>query len=166
MEETAYLGGKKTIINILRKVPFLNPHEEGHLMAILELSKLRKYEKGEIITKEGDYDTWFYIILSGEVSVLKQGKVIARIDSHDGTFGELSVIDGEPRSATVCAATNITCLAVDASFRDRLSPEERLPFDAVYFRLLSEILAHRLRQTTREFSETGRELDALKKSLI
>ncbi|MBW2594838.1 MAG: cyclic nucleotide-binding domain-containing protein [Deltaproteobacteria bacterium] len=103
-----------------------------------------------------------YIILSGEVRVTKQGKEIATLDSAGGTFGELSVIDGEARSASVHAVTDTACLAIDMSFMDRMGDEERKGFDAIYYRTLSEILAQRLRETSNHLTRVQGELEQLK----
>ncbi|MBW2594839.1 MAG: hypothetical protein JRC93_02480 [Deltaproteobacteria bacterium] len=57
MEQSGYFKGRKDLIGILKKIPFLKPYEEKSLVGILELSKLRKYSAGELITAEGEYDS-------------------------------------------------------------------------------------------------------------
>jgi len=166
MEQTDYFKGRKDLVGILKKIPFLKPYEEKYLIDILNLSKLRTYLPGELITTEGEYDCWLYVILSGEVRVTKHDKQIAMLDSAGGTFGELSVIDGQARSATVHAVQKTTCLAIDMSFMDRMDGEDRRDFDAIYYRAISEILAQRLRQTSNELTHVKDELEALKESCI
>lgn len=165
MQESPYLKGRDDLIETLKKVPFLRSYADKFLKKILELSKLRRYQENEVITRQGEYDSWLYVILSGEVKVVKNEEEIARLDAHGGTFGELSVIDGDARSASVFAeSNNTTCLAIDGSFLDRLDPEERTEFEAVYFRLLAEILAHRLRTTSSEYSRLKQALEFINKS--
>jgi CRP-like cAMP-binding protein len=104
------------------------------------------------------------VILSGEVRVVKNEEEIARLDAMGGTFGELAMIDGEARSASVYAAkANTACLAIDSSFLEHLEPADRQEFEAVYFRLLAEILAHRLRVTSSELSHMKQAMEFLNK---
>lgn len=165
MKETAYFTGRTDLLDVLKKISFLKPYEEKYLIDILDLSKLRKYSAGEIITREGEYDCRLYVILSGGVRVTKHDKEIATLDVDGGTFGELSVIDGKARSASVYAVSDTTCLAIDMSFIDRMSPDDRKSFDAIYYRALSEILANRLRTTSNELSQVKEEFEDLKKKL-
>ncbi len=164
MKESPYLKGRDDLIETLKKVPFLNSYADKFLRKILELSKLRRYQADEVITRQGEYDCWLYVILAGEVKVVKNEEEIARLDAQGGTFGELSVIDGEARSASVFAVSdNTTCLAIDGAFLDRLENDDRTEFEAVYYRLIAEILAHRLRTTSTEFSRLKQALEFLNK---
>ncbi|HQG32499.1 MAG TPA: cyclic nucleotide-binding domain-containing protein [Deltaproteobacteria bacterium] len=165
MRESPYLKNRDDLIGTLRKIPFLSSYEIKFLRKILELSKLRIYGADEIITRQGEYDTWLYVILSGEVRVVKDEEEIARLDAQGGTFGELAMIDGEARSASVYAVSeNTTCLAIDGALLDRLDPWERTDFEAVYYRLLAEILAHRLRITSSELSRVKQNLEFINKT--
>lgn len=163
MKESSYLKGRDDLIESLKKVPFLQSYEERFLKIILELSKLRKYSPDEVITREGEYDCWLYVLLKGMIRISKNEEEIARLDTLGDTFGELAVIDGEARSATVQASTDTTCLAIDGSFLDRMEPEEKTEFEAVYYRLIAGILAHRLRSTSRELSRLKQEVELLSK---
>lgn len=165
MQESPYLKGRDDLFETLRKVPFLHSYADRFLRKILELSKLRRYQEGEAITRQGEYDIWLYVILSGEVRVVKNEEEIARLDALGGTFGELAMIDGEARSASVYAAQpNTTCLAIDSSFVEHLDPHDRMEFEAVYYRLLAEILAHRVRLTSSELSRLKQQMEFLNKA--
>lgn len=165
MQESSYLNGRDDLIETLKKVSFLRSYADRFLKKILELSKLRRYRSDEIITRQGEYDSWLYVILSGEVRVVRDEEEIARLDAKGGTFGELAMIDGEARSASVYAAVDhTTCLAIDGAFLERLDRRDRMEFEAVYYRLLAEILAHRLRATSSELSRTKQVLEFLNKS--
>ncbi len=164
MQESPYLKGRDDLIETLRKVPFLHSYADRFLRKILELSKLRRYRDGEIITRQGEYDTWLYVILSGEVKVVRDEEEIARLDAQGGTFGELAMIDGEARSASVFASRPDTaCLAIDSSFLEHLELPDRREFEAVYYRLLAEILAHRLRTTSSELSRMKQAMEFIDK---
>jgi CRP-like cAMP-binding protein len=164
MQETPYLKGRDDLIDNLKKIPFLELYEDKFLQKILQLSKIRIYTPNEVITRQGDYDCWLYVILKGEVKIMRNEEEIARLNAQMGTFGELAVIDGEARSASVYAVTDTTCLAIDGSFLDRLEKQEKIEFEAVYYRLLSVILANRLRTTSEELSHLKQEIETTPKA--
>ena len=103
MQETPYLKDRSDLIEIIRKIPFLRSYSDMQLLDILSLSKMRKFAPGERITREGELDSWLYIILSGEVIISNLGTAIAMISSPGSTIGEMAIVDGEPRSASVDA---------------------------------------------------------------
>jgi CRP/FNR family transcriptional regulator, cyclic AMP receptor protein len=152
MQETLYLTGREDLIDTLKKISFLEPHEDKFLKQILQLSKIHRYNADVVITLQGDYDCWLYVILKGEVKVVRNEIEMDRLNAQDDIFGELAVINEKARSASVYAVTDTTCLAIDGSFLDRLEPHDKVLFEASYYRLLSVILAHRLRITSEELS--------------
>jgi len=66
---------------------------------------------GKVLAKQGTIGLEFIFIVEGKAKVEKNGKVIRRL-SADDYFGEISLIDGEPRTATVIAETDGTLLLV------------------------------------------------------
>ncbi|WP_035042147.1 Crp/Fnr family transcriptional regulator [Desulfovibrio sp. X2] len=164
MKETAYLLSRDELVGKFRKLPVLNNFENKYLRQILSLSKLRMYEPGEQIIEEGQNDRWLYIVISGEVRVHKGGEELTRLSHVGDIFGEMNVIDGQPRSASIHAVTNTTCLAIDASFLDKLDEQDKHPFNAVLYRLFSEILAERLRETDAELARCRKDLEKYRKA--
>lgn len=63
MKESEYLNGRDDLIGKLRSFPFMQHMDTSHLMDMLQLSKLRTYDAGEVITKEGIYDSWIYVLV-------------------------------------------------------------------------------------------------------
>lgn len=125
----------------------------SHLLDMLQLSKMRVYEADEVITSEGVFDSWLYILVSGEVAITKASTELARMSRNGDTFGELAVLDGQARSATVTATVHTKCLAIDASFMDSLPPDEQSTFYSVFYRVVAEILSKRLRDTDKELAD-------------
>jgi hypothetical protein len=75
---------------------------------IARLLKERRFAKGETVIMEGSGGAAFFIIASGEAMVSSKG--INRATLGPGQyFGEVALIDGGPRSATVTAATDLVC---------------------------------------------------------
>lgn len=110
MQESNYLNGREDLISKLRNFSVLNNLNTSHLLGMLQLSKLRIYEADEVITKEGFYDSWIYVLVFGEVKVTKGSSELARFNESGDTFSELSTVDGETRSAAVTATYRTRCL--------------------------------------------------------
>lgn len=71
---------------------------------------------GSVITRQGAVAHWLYLVLHGEAEVVVDGSggrtTVARL--HDGEFfGEMGLLTGEPRSATVRAVTDVECYRLD-----------------------------------------------------
>ena len=76
-----------------------------------------------VIARQGDIGTGCFVIVSGAVRVVRDGDLIARLGPGD-FFGELSVLDGQPRLAQVIADGPTTCLALATWDFDALLLEE------------------------------------------
>lgn len=162
MKESEYLHGRADLVHKLQNFPILKNINASQLLDMLQLSKIRTYDAGEKITEEGVYDSWIYVLVYGEIVVEKGGNELARLNESGETFGELAVLDGEARSATVRATITTKCLAIDASFLDNLPLEEQSAFYSIFYRMLAEILSKRLRDTGQELAQCKDELRALK----
>ena len=66
----------------------LRDFEPWHLRDLLTQSKIRKYEDGEEIIKEGAEDRWFYFLLVGKVRIVKAGEELAILRRTGDIFGE------------------------------------------------------------------------------
>ena len=164
MQESPYLAGNGFLAEKLQRLPFLGSVSEKYIQDILRLSKIRKFDDGEVITEEKSYDNWVYILFSGAVKIEKDGKGIARLDEVGSTFGELSAIDGKARSASVEAIGPTVCLAIDTSFMNETAePLEQALFVSVLYKLFAEVIAQHLRSTNEELVRVRSELEMLKR---
>jgi len=66
---------------------------------------LERFAAGEAIFDEGSQGEKMYVVYAGEVTIEREGKVIEELSAGD-SFGEMSLIDGAPRSATARAKTD------------------------------------------------------------
>jgi len=168
MRETDYLKENQKVMSLLRRIEKFKPFTDDDLRSFLDLGKLREYEPGEVIIKEGDLDCWVYFLISGEVKIVKQGKDVLVLRRSGDLFGEMGVIDGAPRSATIWARSKTMALGVDCSLFDRKQKTNDLAFCYTIYRLFAEVLADRLRLTTEAMAKLQAELqkkEALLKSL-
>jgi len=107
-------------VDVLKKVPLLSGLSRRDLDLIARVADEVKVEKGRVLTRQGGLGMEFLLLLEGSARVERDGKVIARLGPGD-FFGEMSLIDGKPRSATVIADSPSALLAVQArSFRTLL----------------------------------------------
>ncbi len=70
-----------------------------------------EFPAGHVIARQGEIGTGFFVVVEGNVRVVRDGAVLATLGPGE-FFGELSVLDGRPRNAMVAAETSTTCLAL------------------------------------------------------
>ena len=168
MIESKYL--KENIENIqkLMAIPALKNFETKSLGKLLRLSKIRQYEHGEVIIREGDLDPWLYFLLSGKIKISKAGHENGTIDRKGEIFCEMRIIDSLSRSATVSAVGQTVCMAVDTSAKERMSSEgtrdEKLDFLLLLYRIFAEYMSIRLRLTNDELIKAKKQVEQFKKS--
>jgi small-conductance mechanosensitive channel/tellurite resistance protein len=130
---------QRDLAALLATVGFLKPLGVEGLSRLALLSRVQLFEVGEPIIRQGEAGESFYVVVSGEVSVHAEGNAaeVARLRRGD-FFGEMSLLTGEPRAATVIAARDSTLLCVDRrAFGEILKAHEELA------RSLSDALAER-----------------------
>src|SRR5438309_7353413 len=95
----------------LRRVPILSGLDKKELEMLAKLVKEQPYAAGATIVKAGAGGHGLYIIKEGRVSVVRDGQSIASLGPGQ-FFGEISVLDGGPRTADVRADTDTVCLTM------------------------------------------------------
>jgi len=101
-------------INHLRRVPLFTDCSEAELRRIADISRVVETGAGTILTQAGTSGDSFFFVIDGRVSVETQVGLGNPLQPGD-FFGEMSLLDGEPRSATVTATTDVRLLIVDRS---------------------------------------------------
>ena len=165
MLESRYLKDNIDNIEKLLGIPALRNFETKSLQKLLRLSRIREYEDGEVIIREGDVDPWLYFLLSGKIRVSKEDMEINTIDKKGEIFGEMRVIDFMKRSASVVAVGKTVCLAVDTSAKNRISAQdpsdEKLDFLLLLYRIFAEYMSIRLRVTNEELITAKKKIKRL-----
>lgn len=166
MKETKYLQDNIQNIQKLFVIPALKGFETKSLSRLIKLSKVRHYEDGETIIKEGDTDPWLYFLLSGEISIMKDNHSIAKMDRQGEMFGEMRFLDNLKRSTSVVAVGPTVCLAVNTAGTARLtSAGDAGNFLLMLYQVTSEYVSTRLRLTTEELVKTKNQVELLKHKL-
>ena len=150
MRETNYLKENKKALDLLRRIARFEAFSDEELDSFLAVGKLKEYEAGETIIKKDETDHWVYFLVSGEIKIVKGEKTFAILKRGGDLFGEMGVIDGAPRSASVWAMTKTMVLGLDCSTLTEQRKELASVFEYTIFRLCAESLAERLRLTNEE----------------
>lgn len=113
----------------------------------------RNYKKGETIVKEGEQAVAFFVITSGKVDVSqstgsKKSQMLNTL-GPSATFGEMALLDGGPRAATVKALDDTTCLVL--SRWDFVAELQTNPNMAV---AMLPVLSRRLREVEAKLAAT------------
>ncbi len=119
-----------TALDVLRRVPLLATLGEEDLAAFAGLLRERRYPKGSMILAQGDPGEALYLLAAGQVKVVlihEDGReVILSVLGVGAFFGEMALLDQEPRSAHVVAMTDSLLLQLrreDFQTRLRSGPE-------------------------------------------
>ncbi len=140
----------------LKKVPIFSDLSEKILEAISVMVEEKLYTDGAVIFSEGQAGNTFYVITQGEVIISKL-KVLAILQSGD-FFGEMSLIDQSPRSASAIAKGKVILYTLSRNNFQELLQTNLQAAQIFIFKLL-ETLVRRLRQTDQELVtvyETGK----------
>jgi CRP/FNR family transcriptional regulator, cyclic AMP receptor protein len=96
---------------VLRRVPLFADLDESELQRIASVFKERRFSKGDTVIQQGSGAAAFFVIDSGEVTVLVDG-IERRALKVGDYFGEMALIDAGARTATVKASTDLVCSGV------------------------------------------------------
>src|SRR5688500_3385829 len=99
---------------VLRRLKFFHEFSHAEIREVLRASNWQDYAKGQEIVKEGEMDDRFYIIVSGSCTVDRSGRRVGSLGLGD-CFGEASYVQGAKRTATICAASDVTVLKVSST---------------------------------------------------
>lgn len=101
-------------VKLLKTVSLFSDLSKRHLEMIAEAGQERRILEGRVIARQGSPGGEVFIIVEGTARVERDGRLVARLKEGD-CFGEMSLIDGEPRSATVTAESDVVVVLVVAA---------------------------------------------------
>ncbi len=103
-------------LSALRSVGLFAPFSEEELTALADRLVYAPFAPGDVITRQGMVAHWLYILIVGEVSVwherVGERHLLATLGAGH-VFGEMGMLTGEPRQATVVAKTGVECYRLD-----------------------------------------------------
>ena len=95
---------------VLADLPFFSTVPKRHVRKIAGLTREARFSPGTSIVRKGERGDDFFVILEGEASIVRGSGLPAIRIGPGAYFGEMSLIDGGERSATVVAKTDMLCL--------------------------------------------------------
>lgn len=102
---------QSTIVELLRSVPLFSSLPDHDLKQVADRMKEVHFPSGTAVAKEGETGVGFHLLVEGTAEVSKNGTPLATL-AHGGYFGEIGLIDGGPRSATVTATSDLTTVSL------------------------------------------------------
>jgi len=126
----------------VRALPFFSDFSDVELWEVLRITEWRKVQKDEQILREGEIGDTFYIIATGSVRVVKQGRLLSLLHKGD-CFGEMAHLTGKDakRTTDVFAKTNIKLIEIDPAVLALASANCRYQFGEAFLHLLVKRLA-------------------------
>lgn len=133
-----------SLLHLLGNFPFFSNIDQDDLENVVSAFTLEKIPKNQIVLRRGDLGDNFYIVVSGQVSVLNENGIVIATLSAGEVFGEMSLLSDEQVSATIQAAEDCEIMHVDnREFKKIL---DKYPLLQQYF---SRLLAKRLSRSNR-----------------
>jgi len=111
-----------TTVEVLRSVPLFEGMSDDAVATIAGVAEELVYPAGSELTREGYPGESFIVIVTGRASVDVDGQRIRELGAGE-YLGEISLIDGGPRTATVTAIESIEALVLPRVAFDRLIDE-------------------------------------------
>lgn len=110
------------------------------LSRVAQIAQEEHFGKGTPFIRQGDIGDCLYLIVDGEVKIIVDGREVAKLGEKQ-CVGEMSILDSEPRSATVEAATDVRALKIERDdFYELLSEKIEIAQGII------KVLTHRLRE--------------------
>ena len=133
----------------LANLPFFSRLKRSCLDELLHHASILQLHPGETVVAEGERTGALYFLLQGSLEVIGGGSTLARLTRAGELFGELSYISNDPHGATVRATRPTAVLKIENSLRRALSADTLAHFESVFYRFLTELLAKRLKRSSR-----------------
>jgi small-conductance mechanosensitive channel/CRP-like cAMP-binding protein len=105
---------RPSLRDLLRRMTYFENCSESELLALVASGYRKAFSCGEVICEEGEPSDAFYIILHGQVEVLSPRTSTYITSLHEGEFfGEIALLTGTPRTATVRTLTDTTLFVIE-----------------------------------------------------
>ena len=150
------------MITFLLETPMFEKLDPSEIKQLVHIIEVKEFPAGEVLFKEGDLGDAWYALYRGKVDVIKDvgegEKEIYPLDAG-ACFGEIAILDGQPRSATIKAIEDSVALRISReSFEALLDQDHAVAFKLL--RYLAVTLAQRARSTTERLSALVVEAEA------
>lgn len=162
MREVPFDPDNDDIMERLKSVPVFDNLPESHIREAMRAASIRRYEANETIIQEGEFDNQVFFLIFGCLSISVQGTEVGQLKRLGDVFGEMGIIDGSPRSATITTKKTSLVISMDDTAIGSLGDTSKIFTQAVMYRVFAEVLAVRLRAANQKIADMQTELKASK----
>ncbi len=127
---------------MLKSIDLFSQIPGEDLVRVAQIAEELEFEPQDPIMTEGEIGDSMYLIVDGEVAVLKGNRLVVKLGEGE-CVGEMAILDSEPRSASVLAETPVRALKIEREdFYDLLTEKLEIAQGII------KVLSRRLRDTT------------------
>lgn len=127
-------------VDLIKSVEFFRNFNRKEIETIIRAGAFIRYDRSQVIVRDGEVDTTFFVLLNGRVRVIKNKTRIADLTQGE-CFGEMGAFTRQPRSAHVVAKEPCIVLKLDLKLIEREDPDLKLKFYKIFIETLSERLS-------------------------
>lgn len=138
-------------LELLRSKALFGGLNDTHLKKVASFLKEEKFKKGRTVIKEAEVGDRMYMVVKGNVEISKynpeskEQEIISTLGEGD-SFGEMELIDIQPRSATVKALVDVEAVSLSNSDLLKLSQQDLEAFSIIVVNI-ARIISRKLRKT-------------------
>ncbi len=142
----------------LRTVPIFGGLEDAELERLWSYTEVQRHDAGETILRQGDLAKEMFVLLDGEVEIYtgdedERARTLGRLKRGD-CFGEMAIIDIQPRSASVRAVTPVSLMVIGFDDLIRVYQFNMQTYTIIVLNIAREI-SRRLRRANERLAAAG-----------
>ena len=146
---------KNSRISLLQQMPIFGGVKESIIKMVLAGSEIVKVKKSTFFFNEGDPSTYMYVLETGLVAVIKTVKnrqyILAKLHGGD-CFGEMEILDLQPRSASIYAQEDCSVIQIHCSMLYKIYRKDCQQYSLIIMNIARE-LSRRLREADNKICE-------------
>jgi len=109
-------------IKFIKQIPLFSNLSDEKAQIVMDVFQIKSYKAGDVVFKQGQTGKGMYGIIFGEVEVVIDGKVKAKLGNND-FFGEMALIGFEKRNATVKAISELSAFYLSKGAFNQIKEE-------------------------------------------
>jgi CRP-like cAMP-binding protein/sulfur transfer complex TusBCD TusB component (DsrH family) len=145
----------------LGEFPFFSGFPSDLLLLFSTMARPARFQVGELLLSQGKENDFLFFLRSGKLGIEVDGETVSELSAVGEVFGEMSLINRQPVTASVKSLTEVEVFQVSESYLQTLPQKDLQTFQQLLYRVYSSVLAERLKKTNdkaKRFEATNREL--------